>query len=504
VISVQKHKWFALAVAWIVCVAGWAGVMFVPQNYESNAQAFVDVNGLLAPLLKGLVVDTSAQKTEYLQRTLLSRPNLEQVVVLANLGGVSPTDLQREKIVDGLTTAIKVTTQGKNLNLFSIAYSNPNPIVAKNVVDALLTVFAEKAANSSRVEMDRARQFLSEQIAGYEVQLRTAEQRRADFRKINAMYFDDSGVKQPEILRSQLKQAHEQYEEAVAKRSALASEIREIPQLLNLASTPTVGLSGQIVAASPPVRLALARRRLAELKLIYTDKHPDVVAAQHAVSNLEAEIAVTKKSGGSTEGKAQVSNPVYEQLRLKLADTEASIPVLKERLDKATNDYKDAKALGGNLPEISAKSQDMDRDYDIIKKNYDELVKRRESANLSQAADDRADQTQFRVVSPPEVPIYPAFPDRLVLFTVVLLVGIAAGAAAPIGLSVIKPTFGSAARLRDLGLPVIGAITSVRSANSAAGFGSAAAPLFAAAGAGLVLIYGGLVFSLTGILKGIW
>jgi hypothetical protein len=178
--------------------------------------------------------------------------------------------------------------------------------------------------------------------------------------------------------------------------------------------------------------------------------------------------------------------------------------VLKERLDKATNDYKDAKALGGNLPEISAKSQDMDRDYDIIKKNYDELVKRRESANLSQAADDRADQTQFRVVNPPEVPIYPAFPDRLVLFSVVLLIGIATGVAAPIGLSLIKPTFGSAARLRDFGLPVIGAITSVRSANSAAGFGSAAALLFATAGAGLVLIYGGLVFSLTGILKGVW
>jgi polysaccharide chain length determinant protein (PEP-CTERM system associated) len=502
-VTIRNRKWLALAVTWIVCVVGWTGVMLVPQNYESDARAFVDVNGLLAPLLKGLVVDTTPEQSEnYLQRTLLSVPNLEQVIVLSNLGGSSLTDLQRQELVAALATEIKVTTQGKNL--FSISYSNTHPVVAKNVVDALLTVFAEKAANSSRAEMDKARAFLSEQIAAYEIQLRAAEQRRADFKKKFAIYFDQSGVKQPELLQNVVAQARQQYDEELAKRTALQAQIAEIPQLLNVGGGATVGANGQIVAASPGVRLALARRRLSELKLVYTDKHPDVIAAQQAVKELGDELAAAKKNGTSNEGKSEISNPVFEQLRLKLADSQAQIPVLKQRLDRAVSDYNSIKALGGDLPEIAAKSQDMDRDYDIIKKNYDELVKRREAANLSQAADDRADRTQFRVVDPPQVPIYPAFPDRVLLFSVVLALGIGAGVAAPIVLAQLKPTFGSVARLRDLGLPVIGAITSVRGLRPVGGFGSAASSLFASAGAGLVLVYGGLLVTLTGILKGIW
>ncbi len=506
-VNVWKHKWLALIVAWVVCLVGWTTVMFVPQSYEADARAYVDVDGLLAPLLKGLVVDTTpAQTQDYLQRTLLSRPNLEQVVVLANLGSPSMTDVQRENLVSSLSSGIKVTSQGDaklaslGKNIFSISYTNSNPVVAKDVVDALLTVFAEKAANSSRAEMDKARAFLNDQIGSYEIQLRTTEQRRADFRKKYAEYFDDEGVKRPDLLRAQVTAYRQQYDEAVAKRAALVSQIKQIPRILNLAGAPTVGTNGQIVAASPQVRLAVARRRLAELRLTYTDKHPDVIAAQRAVNDLEAEIATAKKTN---EGRTESSNPVYEQLELKLVDAETQIPVAKQRLDKAVADYESTKALASTLPEVTAKAQDIDRGYDVIKKNYDELVQRREAANLSQAADDQADRTQFRIIDPPQVPIYPAFPDRLVLFSIVLLVGAAAGIATPMVIAQIRHTIGSTAQLRELGLPVVGTITSVRTARSPNGL-ARAGQMFATAGAGLVLLYGGLVFSLTGILKGVW
>src|ERR1043165_1375040 len=152
-IVIWKQRWLALLAAWILCLAGWTGVMLVPQRFESNARAFIDVNGLLTPLLRGLIVNTTpAGSEDYLRQTLLSRPNLEQVIVLANLGGNSPGNVQREQLVDQLSHDIKVTTEGENL--VSIAYASENPLVARNVVDALLTVFAEKAATSSRAEMD--------------------------------------------------------------------------------------------------------------------------------------------------------------------------------------------------------------------------------------------------------------------------------------------------------------------------------------------------------------
>lgn len=502
-ITVWKRKWLVLVVAWLVCAAGWMGVMFIPQRFESDARAYVDVNGLLTPLLKGLVVDTTPAESEgYLRQTLLSRPNLDQVIVLANLGGANMSPVRHEELVDELAGDIKVTTDGNNL--VSIAYVNRDPQVAKNVVESLLTVFAEKAANSSRAEMDKARSFLNGQIAQYEIQLRNAEQRRAAFRKKFANYFTETGFARPEVLQQQVAQIRQQYEDAIATRNAISAQMAQVPQLLSVTAPPSVSSSGQIVVASPETRLAQAKRNLADLRLVYTDKHPDVIAAQHSVAQLEADVDAARKAGGTNEGKTQISNPAYEQLRLKLVDAQALLPTLKDRLDKGVADFERAKSLSGDLPEIEAKSQDIDRDYDVIKTNYDELVKRRESANLSQAADDRADRTQFRIVDPPEVPIFPSFPNRALLFTVVTLLGLAAGIGTPIAVARIQPTFGSPSRLRELGLPVAGAITYVQAVDSGGSTFRGAEGLIGAGFASLLLVYVGLVFKLARLHSGIW
>ena len=66
-------------------------------------------------------------------------------------------------------------------NLITVTYRNSDPIEAKNVVQALLTVFAENSTGGNRKEMENAKRFLDQQIQTYENQLRAAEQRRAEF-----------------------------------------------------------------------------------------------------------------------------------------------------------------------------------------------------------------------------------------------------------------------------------------------------------------------------------
>lgn len=503
-VTIWKGRWIALAVAWLACLAAWAGVELIPQRYESDARAFVDVNGLLGPLLKGLVVEsTPAVSGDYLRETLLSRPNLDQVIVLAKLGGqAAPTNIPHEELVRELATNIRVTTDGSNL--VSIGYVNRDPVVARNVVEALLTIFAEKAANSSRLEMDRARGFLNSQIKQYEIELRNAEQRKAAFRKRYANYFTESGVARPEVLDQQVAQARQQYEDALATRNAIAAQLAQVPQLLSVAAAPSVSNAGQIVIASPETRLAQAKRSLADLRLAYTDNHPDVIAAKRVVAQLQADVDAQKNGKKSSEGMAEISNPAYEQLRLKLVDAQTILPTLKGRLDQISADFERAKSLSGDLPEVEAKSQDVDRDYEVIKANYDELVKRRESVNLSQAADDRADHTRFRIVDPPTVPIFPAFPNRVILLSLATMLGLAAGFAAPIVLGQIRPTFASSVRLRELGLPVIGVITYVRGAEPVNMLGRIGGGVFVSAASSLLIVFASLLFVAMGITRGPW
>ena len=199
---------------------------------------------------------------------------------------------------------------------------------------------------------------------------------------------------------------------------------------------------------------------------------------------------------------AQVPNATYEQIRLKIVDAETILPSAKQRLDQAAADFEKSKALSSDIPDVDAKAKDLDRDYDVIKKNHDELVARRESANLSQAADDQADRTQFRIVDPPQVPLFPSFPNLPVMFSLVLLLGIGAGSSLPTAIELVRATFSSVVRLRGLGLPVIGAVSFVQRPGATRGFVASTMGAVAVSG-GLLLAYGTLMILSIGANRGI-
>jgi len=522
-IILWRRKWIALGVCWLAALLGWGAVTLIPRSYESDARAFVDVNGMLTPLLKGLVVDTAAQNqtSDYVRQTLLSRPNLEQVIHLAQLDvGINQT--QKDALVTEIAGSVTIKAQAKNL--FQLSYSDSNPAQAKNVVDALLTIFAEKAASSNRVEMEKARKFLDDQITSHEDQLRAAEGRRADFRRTYAEMLADPISGQPKLqaLQSELNQARLAYQQVVLQQQSLENQIKQVPQFRTV-ETAAAGYTdgeGKIVGNSPAAQLASARNNLAALRLRYTDMHPDVIAAKNQIASLETTVAqstaaaaaaaaaapsaaaATEAPAGEMMTKTQQPNPLYESMRLRLVDFNTQVPAAKQRFDQASTEYARAKTMSAQIPDIDAKAKDLDRDYEIVKKNHDELIARRESASLSQAADDQADRTQFRIVDPPQVPLNPTFPNLPLMFSLVLVAAIGAGLAFPIALELFRSTFSSAVRLRSLGLPVIGAVTYVRRPGATRGFIAGTAGIAVTFGA-LLVVYGALMVIGTGAYRGI-
>jgi len=174
-----RQKWLAVGIAWLICTAGWIGVAFIPTKYESSARVYLNADPLLTPLLHGLAADTDPTRhLDFLQRTLLSRPNLEQLVRLTDLDVGVTTPGEKENLYKRLASDVDITAITPNL--MTIGYRSKDPQTAKNVVQSLLTIFAEKTAGSSRTEMDSAQRFLDDEIASYRDQLRAAEKRRAE------------------------------------------------------------------------------------------------------------------------------------------------------------------------------------------------------------------------------------------------------------------------------------------------------------------------------------
>jgi polysaccharide chain length determinant protein (PEP-CTERM system associated) len=498
--AIWRRKWVVASVCWGVCLIGWVAIFKLPDSYQSDARVYLDVNSLLTPLLRGLAVEADPlHQLDYMQRTLLSRSNLEQVIHLADLDARTKTPADKDQLLLDLTSKIKVTLQGTNL--FNISFSDPNPVLAKNVVAAVLNVFSESTAGNSRSQMDTARRFLEDQIAVYEKQLRAAETRRAQFREAHA---DLLGGKNGESLASEARDAVQKLrnalDDAQAKRDALAKELATTPQYVTTTQAAQVVINnGQ---SSRIVEIESAKRKLAELQSRFTDSFPDVIALKRDIANMQAQLADEKKKGvdGNDPNKATLANPLYEQMKLRVVDADTVVASVKRQLDTAVQAQTRIDDAIKAAPGIELQLQNLDRDYAILKKNYEELAQRRESANLAQAADTQADKVQFRVVDAPQVPLTPTAPNRRLLNSGVLLFGLGAGVGAAFLLVQLDRSFSSLGSLRALGLPVLGSLSRVnfvdwrrRNFQQAAGL--------AASFVGLLLIYGILLIADLGLLR---
>lgn len=490
-----RRRWLGVLAAWVICIAGWAGVMAIPNQYEASARLYVDVDSVLTPLLRGIAVDSApTSQLEVLQRTLLSRPNIEKLISKTGLDLSITSAADHERLYKHLANDIRVQSQTKTL--FTISYRDRNPKLAREVVNALLTIFIESASGGSRMDMDNARRFLEGQIASYQQQLRAAEQRRADFRARYAEVLPggpDSSVPAVESARTQVTLLDGRLQDQKLARDALRRELESTPRML-------VTEAGGLLPGSGPaplkLRLQEAEDQLRVLLLKDTEQHPDVIAQKKLIEALKAEQARRPAASANAPaaiaaGGRSASNPVYEQLRLKLVEADTNLVSLERQRDEAVRNRDRLEKIQHDQPGLIAEYQNMDRDYGVLRKNYEELLARLQSANIAQAAETQADKVKLQIVDPVQVPRLPVSPNRLLLFTGVLLAGIGGGIAGPVLLGQLDQSFIAAEDLRRLGRPVLGGI-------SLANRASARTRLMAAFSVGaavtvLIIIYGGLM-----------
>lgn len=463
---VWRQKWYAVAAAWLVCSVGWIGVALIPTEYESSARIYLDADPLLTPLLRGLAADTDPTRhLDFLQRTLLSRPNLEQLVRLTDLDTAVTSPAARELLFKHLATAITITPITPNL--MTISFHDKDPATAKNVVQALLTIFSEKTAGSSRSEMDSAQRFLDEEIASYRDQLHAKDQQRAELARrypdiVSSVEPDsgDGGAARSRLdeAKTAVVKAQSELADAVTVRDSLQKQIASVPPMLSVDRAPQVIVTGRINPDEQ--RLEQMRSNLDALRLKYTDQHPDVIAARQELQEFEAEM---KHSSSASDGaaKTQIPNNVYDQLKVKLVDAEDRVAAARRQLSQADSEANRIDKIARSVPGVLLEVQDLDRDYGILKSNYEQLVARRQATQIADAADTKTEKIQFRIIDPPQVPLVPARPNRPVLVSVVLLAGLAGGVTAPIFMRQFDRSFATIAQLRDLGLPILGSVTRI-------------------------------------------
>ncbi len=479
-----QRRWWGVAAAWVLCIAGWIGIATLPNQYETTARVYIDADAVLTPLLKGISAETSmTDQIDLLQHMLLSRPNLEKIITKTDLQLETHTQTDMEQMVARLEKSIKVNAQTRNI--FSIAFRNTDRQLSYDVVQAVLASYIENNVGNNKDDMEKASTFLDSQIASYEKQLREAETRRAEFR---SKYLDllpgDGGISRLEQARSQVTALTGQLADARSRRILLARSLAGTPALV----TTEGGGGGGYDSHSA---LRAAEQKLRELQQVYTDAYPEVMSQKRVVDNLRKSGSDTTEPSSGGSGKS-APNPVFEQLKLRLIETDGLVDSLTRQIEDAQSERDRLLAIARGEPNLEARYLNLNRDYDVLRKNYDELLARREGMRIATAAQVSSNSVKLVVIDPPQVPRVPVAPLRVPMAIGVLVAGLLAGVGVVVAMMTLDQSFHTIVDLRAMGRPVLGAIslaalppTLATRLRSAAIFGSAVG--------GLVVVLGGVL-----------
>ncbi len=484
--GVWRKRWYVVGTAYLVCLVGWGIVARIPDSYSSSTRIYVDTETTLRPLMRGLAVDVDLmQQVDLMRHTLVSRPNLETVVrrtdmdLLIGDGGGEMEDLIKQ-----LEKSIIIRNQG--INLFWLEYESGNPnlsdkenaALAKRVVQNLLTIFVEGNLGQNRQDLAGARRFIDDQIAHFERQLDEAERRKAEFerRNMGLMPGESNYFQRVQNLRREHNETDAKLQEATLVRDEYKRQLEEVPPFVMSSGQfgPAFGSGGGQFSSVLPQRIGALEQQMDLLKTRgYTDQHPDVVITQRQIDALREQLVQEQQAYVEQMELAdqnptiipagnRAPNPVYEQVKIRLVEAETNLASLNGRRAQQQLAMKELEDKAKTIPLIEAEMTRLNRDYDVIKRNYQELLERRESARFSQDLDTKGDSVQFQVIDPPSDPLVPSNPNRPLLITAVLLAGLGAGTVLALILSQLKPTYITVQSLRDqYALPVLGSISAV-------------------------------------------
>lgn len=463
-----RYRWIGLAAAWVAGAVGAVVVLAMPDRYEASARIFVDTQSILKPLMSGLAVQPNVeQQVVMLSRTLISRPNLEKLVRMADLDLKNQTKAEQEATIEALQKALSIQSTAKD-NLYTLSYRGEDPETARRVVQALVSIFVESSLGASRKDTATAATFINEQIKNYEAKLEEAESRLKEFRLRNLQAMSSDGkdaASRLGELSAQLDRARLELREAINARDAAKAQLQA--EHSSATASPNLLQDSALSVATPELdaRIDAQKRNLDSLLQRFTEQHPDIIATRRLIKDLEEqkrkEVAELRKAalaapvtGGPNSSLAQ------QELSRMLAAAEVQVAGLRARVDEYSSRYGQALAAVKTAPQLEAEAAQLNRDYAIHKKNYEDLVARRESAAISGELDVASGVADFRLIDPPRASPKPVAPNRLLLLTGVLVASIGVGLFVAFAASQLRPVFHDVAELRArTELPVVGMVS---------------------------------------------
>jgi polysaccharide biosynthesis transport protein len=442
-----RRRWWFLLTASVISMGAVAISLELPNRYMSEATLLVVQQQVPE---RYVVPNTTSDLDEELQamtQDVLSRSQLLGIINDLDLYHSAKTRLGDEQAVELMRKDIQLESienknrQDKGPNAFKISYTGSSPQIAQEVTTRLTTLFVDEDLKTQEQQDTDTTSFLQTQLATAQTDLDQKEQALRKFKMENLGELPEQQPGNLQILSGlemQLENTTTGLERANEQRVFLQSLLAQY-QTVETDAGPLPGTSSTSPEETAKARLADLESQRAALLGSYSPEYPDVRSIDGEITRTKALLAQLKteesKENGQDAGKGSATpgsvttDVTTAQIKSQLKENQVEIAndtAQQKQLQEQIGEYQRRLNL---TPVREQQLTDLERAYDLAKKNYDDLfAKRSESALATDLAKNQQGQ-QFRLIDPANLPAKPLSPDRPKMALFGLIGGIFAGAA---------------------------------------------------------------------------
>ncbi|HLM79456.1 MAG TPA: XrtA system polysaccharide chain length determinant [Terriglobales bacterium] len=437
---VRRRRWQFLVPFFCGWALVWGASWLIPSTYRSGTLILVEQPSVPEKYVVSNIDSDIQHQLDSITQQILSRTRLIRIIDSLGLYAQERKHASPDDLVEKMSKDIDIELSrgdDRKLSAFNIYYASRDPKMAQAATAELANLFITENLVQRQERSENTTKFLEDQLDQARAKLAAQEAKLRVFKDQHLGELPTQTQSNLQILiglQSQVQGNEDSLNRAQQRNTYLESLINQYRAMDN-GSKPAEG--GPVGLAEIDKELDQLKAQLADLTSHYTDKHPDVRKTREQIARTEQmreRIVADMNNRSNTPSPAPTADqplnpksaPILElesQLkanRLEIANREAEI---KDEQSKI-NQYQ---ARLNMAPVMEQQFADITRDYDQSKTDYESLLAKKNQSAMSTDLEKTQQGEHFRMLDPPNLPVRPYKPNRLMLCGAGLAVGLVFG-----------------------------------------------------------------------------
>ena len=440
----------------------------IPDLYRSETLIMIIPQRVPDSYVKSTVTQTVEDRLPAISDQIMSRSRLEKIVLDFNLYAQERQQAPMEDVVAHMRSDVGPISIRQGERSFRVGFTNTDPGTAQKVAARLARLFIDENSAERESQAENTNVFLESQLEEAKQRLLQHEGKLEVFKRTHSGELpsqQESNLRSMQSTQMLLQALNESINRASERRLLVERQLvdaRTLPVAVSI-PTPVVGNQPTAIAGlTAAQQLETERAKLVAIRQRYSEDHPDVISARRLIRELEAK--ADEEAKRPAPDKPKVMTREEQEREKKARELEAELAVIDRQLDTNHAEEGRLRAIIADyqrkveaVPARESELVELTRDYEVLKKQYDSLLLRREDSKLAANLERRQIGEQFRVLDPATLPERPVNRiKRLGIVFAVAIVGLFLGLGISALLEVMDSSFSREDEIaRLLRLPVL-------------------------------------------------